>query len=136
MRSALLLTFCLTLCGCGLWGKGEPERVPVSGTVTLDGKPLADGLLYFKTISLGTIDSAEINDGAFQGKAELGDRRVEIFAYEKGTVRPKGDDPMIPMSSRTRGKSLIPERYNLDSTLTVTVTREGPNQFTFDLKSK
>jgi hypothetical protein len=136
MRLILLLSLCLTFSGCGLWRKGEPEQVPVSGTVTLDGKPLAQGLIYFKTIAQGTIDSAEIKDGTFHGKAELGDRRVEVSAYEKGTVRPVGGDPMIPMSSQTRGKSLIPSCYNIESVLTAQVTRDGPNEFTFALKSK
>ena len=35
-----------------------------------------------------------------------------------------------------RKESLIPPRYNMDSTLTAKVTPEGPNQFTFELTSK
>jgi hypothetical protein len=136
LRFVLLLSVCLTLNGCGPWRKAEPERVPVSGTVTLDGKPLADGLIYFKTIALGTIDSINVANSRFHGKAEPGERRVEISAYEHGTTRPAHGDSMIPMSSQTRGRNVIPSRYNIESVLSANVTRDGPNEFTFSLKSK
>jgi hypothetical protein len=136
MRSMLLVMVALAVGGCGPKGRGEPDRFPVSGTVALDGKPLAEGLIYFKTIAAGSIDSAEIKGGRFHTKAEAGERRVEISAYEHGTVRPAGADPMIPINSQTRGRNLLPPRYNLESTLTANVTSDGPNTFTFELKSK
>jgi hypothetical protein len=133
-RGMAIVIACLAIGGCG--SKHEPERFPVTGTVTLDGKRLAEGLIYFKTIAAGSIDSAEIKDGKFQCKAEAGERRVEISAYENGATRAAGNDPMIPKTSQTRGRNLLPPRYNLESQLMAAVTSDGPNQFTFDLKSK
>src|SRR5438552_15083087 len=76
-----LLIVALGLSGCGRKG---PIMVPVSGTVTLDGKPMPDGMIYFKTIVEGSVDQMEIKDGKFAGKVEVGDRRVEICRYGLG----------------------------------------------------
>ena len=77
-----LLIVALGLSGCGRKG---PIMVPVSGTVTLDGKPMTDGIIYFKTIAEGSVDQMEIKDGKFAGKVEVGDRRVEL-AYIAGEL--------------------------------------------------
>lgn len=129
LRMALWLAICVALAGCGATtGQPEPERFPVQGTVSLDGKPLPSGVIYFKTIATGAIDAADIKDGKFEGKAQAGDRRVEISAYE--TVPPQGNGPMDAPTQR----NTIPPQYNLESKLTAQVNREGPNQFTFDLR--
>jgi hypothetical protein len=122
---------CLVAAGCGqASGQPEPQRFPVHGAVTLDGKPLASGLIYFKTIQTGAVDSAEIKDGKFEGKAQAGDRRVEICSYE--TVQPAADDPMGTVIQR----NTLPPRYHLESSLTAKVTQEGPNEFNFELSSR
>ncbi len=122
---------CLLLAGCHqASGLPEPQRFPVRGTVTLDGKPLASGVIYFKTVQTGALDNAEIKDGQFEGKAQVGDRRVEICSYE--TLPPKADDPMATAIQR----NTIPPKYNLESTLTAKVTQEGPNEFRFELSSR
>ena len=65
-RNCLLLaSICLLITGCG-----GPERAKVSGHLTLDGKPLADGLVTFRP-SAGT-DGPE-----FSGMLLNGDYRVE-----------------------------------------------------------
>ena len=58
-----------------------PKRFPVSGTVTLDGQPLAEGVIYFKTIEKGSSEPCDIHGGDFKGQAEAGDRRVEICQF-------------------------------------------------------
>jgi hypothetical protein len=129
LRCVLLLLMCLALAACQS-RKSEPQKYSVSGTVTLDGKPLAeDGLIYFKTIATGAIDGLDIKSGRFSGSTEPGDRRVEIVVYRLKMVDING------MKGETR-ESLIPNRYNLESTLTAKVTPEGPNQFAFELSSK
>ncbi len=130
LRTVLWLAVCMSLAGCGTTtGQPEPERFPVQGSVALDGKPLPSGVIYFKTIATGTIDSVDIKDGKFQGKAQPGNRRVEICAYQ--TVPPQGNGPMDAPTQR----NIIPSQYNQESRLTANVSREGPNQFTFDLSS-
>lgn len=114
------------LLGCGASG---PKVYPVSGTVTLDRKPLADGVIYFKTLQTGTLETFPVKDGEFKGDAQEGDRRVEISAY-RTTIQGSG-----AMKGEVK-ENLIPPRYNVDSKLTAAVTRDGPNTFKFDLASK
>lgn len=127
---AVLFVACSVLCGCNSGRRAEPTKAPVSGSVMLDGKPLAQGVVYFKTIATGAIDSAEVKDGKFQGKAQQGERRVEVCSYEK--LPPKPDDPM----STDLQKNIIPACYNTESKLTANVTSSGPNEFEFKLTSK
>ncbi|MDB5342770.1 MAG: hypothetical protein JWP89_1147 [Schlesneria sp.] len=124
----VLLTVCLALPACQS-GRSEPRKYAVSGTVTLDDKPLADGLIYFKTIATGAIECLDIKAGKFKGQAEPGDRRVEISSLITKTETFDG------MKSETK-QNLIPTQYNMDSTLTAKVATTGSNEFKFELKSK
>lgn len=111
-------------------GPAAPKKYNVSGTVTLDGQPLSeDGTIYFKTIATGDLDAIEIKGGKFSGSTLPGDRRVEIVCYRIKMADFNG------MKGEVK-ESLLPPRYNTDSTLTAKVTPEGPNQFTFELTSK
>ena len=122
----VLLLVISTSLGCG---KTQPKLVPVSGTVTHDGKALAEGTIYFKTVETGALETMTITDGKFAGMAEPGERRIEISAYK--TVVLKND----AMKGEIK-ENLVADRYNLNSTLTATVTEQGPNTFTFEVKSK
>src|SRR5438093_8372933 len=125
--AAILLMVVLAFSGCGRKG---PIMVPVGGTVTLDGKPMPDGMIYFKTIVEGSVDQMEIKDGKFSGKVEVGDRRVEICRYGLGPPIKMGNGE-IPNKIET-----LPARYNEASELKATVSQPGPNEFSFDVKSK
>ena len=60
VASVTSLVACLGLfasIGCGNPG---PQFVPVSGTVTLDGEPLTEGFLYFKTVETGALERFDI----------------------------------------------------------------------------
>ena len=129
LRCGAALLICLTFAACQS-GRVEPKKSAVSGTVTLDGKPLSDGgLIYFKTIATGAIDAIDIKNGKYSGSAEPGDRRVEIVVFEIKHVDIDG------MKGETK-VNLIPARYNTESTLTATITANGPNQFPFELSTK
>ena len=122
----LVLIALLCAAGCG---KSGPVLVPVSGTVMCDGKPLAEGTLYFKTIGTGAVEIMQIKDGHFEGKAEIGDRRIEVNAYQTKAIK---DDQM-------KGEikiNLVADQYNFNSILKAIVTASGPNKFEFDVKSK
>lgn len=83
----IITCFCLFTAGCS---EGLPSRVPVSGTVLIDGKPLTSGRIQFVSGSgraaYGTIDKEghfslstyEPNDGCV-----LGNFRISIAAFEK-----------------------------------------------------
>src|SRR5437762_8038095 len=121
----ILLILPMAVAGCGRKG---PIMVPVSGTVTLHGKPMPDGIIYFKTIVEGSVDQMEIKDGKFAGKVEVGDRRVEICRYGLGPPFKMGNAE-IPNKIET-----LPARYNEASELMATVTKRGPNELTFEVK--
>ncbi|MBN9118913.1 MAG: hypothetical protein J0I06_07100 [Planctomycetes bacterium] len=123
---AALFLVLAALIGCG---KSGPKLVPVSGTVTYDGQPLPEGTVYFKTAQTGAMDTLPVKDGKFEGSAEVGERRVEVTAY-----RTKVQD-LNGMKGEIK-ESLVPARFNANSTLTATVKADGPNTFKFDVTSK
>lgn len=128
-RAALAALFLMlaALVGCGK--SSGPKTVPVSGTVTLDNHPLAEGTVYFKTVATGAIDALPVKDGKFDGSAEVGERRVEVTAYKTKVQDLNGMKGEIK-------ESLVGPRFNTSSTLTASVKAEGPNTFKFDVTSK
>ncbi len=129
LRLMVLLAFCSLWCGCGPGKPVEPAKFPVTGTVLLNDKPLPQGVVYFKTVATGAFESFDVKDGKFAGKAEQGERRVEICVYEQVPAKP--DDPM----SQATQRNTIPARYNTESELTAKVDPSGPNEFTFKMTS-
>jgi hypothetical protein len=132
---AVMLFGLLVSWGCSQSG----GRQSLEGTVTLDGKPLAEGSIVFVpqpgtksptcggTISEGHFSIAPAG-GAFTGKF-----RVEITAIRTTgrKVARRQDGKMMDETAQ-----VIPARYNAQSELTATVTEKGPNRFEFPLKSK
>ena len=118
------------IIGCDGAGKNAPAVVKVKGTVTLDGNPMPDGEVMFSIPSSGTAPSVmNVVNGAFSGEAKVGENRVEVYAYKDGP--PSTTDPMTPTKV-----NFIPDRYGSQSTLTAAVTKDGPNEFKFEVKSK
>ena len=132
MRFVFPLLFALLLlAGCGSRG---PYPVAVQGIVTLDGAPLAEGVISF--ITPGQVpEPVDIKNGTFSGKAKWGKRRIEIAAY-----RPYQIPPEIPASMHSLMKggqeNYLPDIYHTNSTLSEEVVQSGPNKFEFKLLSK
>lgn len=130
LRRIILLLLWATACACpGCGGRPAPVLAPVSGTVTVDGKPLAEGFMYFKTIATGILERVEIRAGQFEGKAQIGNRRVEIIANRPKRVVIDGKEVEVP-------ENYIDPAFNTESTLAVEVVPERQNQFTFAVKSR
>jgi hypothetical protein len=124
----------LVLCsGCGDNG----GRVPVTGIVTFDGKPLEDGSVVFSG-DKGAAGVGKIVNGNFS-MSESGDQPgvqpgtytvlIQSWYEELGSVLPNG--------SFSKGKPRIPLNY-MDvkkSGLQAEVKSGQSNQFTFDLAS-
>jgi hypothetical protein len=125
MAALVLLLYGVAGCSQG------PTYYPVSGTVTLDGKPLEHGDIFFVDISgrYGP-DPGRIEDGRFQFKAKAGKKRVQISASKifVGGAKGAGGEP-VPE------EFLAPE-YNAQSKLTGEVKPEGPNEFEFKLHGR
>ena len=131
MRLALfgLLSMAVALVGCG--GSGDtPELGTVEGTVTLDGKPLANATVTFipqdteqrRPSNAQTNESGEFelkysreHDGAPPGK----------YLVEIRTGGGEDDDVV---------KESVPANYNTNSEL-VRDVKSGHNEFEFKLES-
>ena len=135
----LVPLYLLAVAGCG--GSNRAETRKISGTVTLDGRPLTKGHVLFVpergraakgpiqsdgTYTLGTYGSA---DGAV-----LGTHRVAVVCREEAPPI-KDKDLGIDISLARRGRSLIPEHYSETATsgLTFKVTPDGPGTFDIQL---
>jgi hypothetical protein len=158
MRRLLLLAAgvaaAVSLAGCG----GGPTYVPVSGRVTLDGKPHPNAFVSFQPISnkdnpnpgkgsMGLTDK----DGRFvlqweAGKdgALVGEHRVRIYTGSKdkgqtedysqtgtpdGIIQPKGVKPEMELDP-------IPLEWHEKSEKTFTVPPGGTDQANFDIVTK
>jgi hypothetical protein len=139
----LLISLLVGLSGCG----SGPKFVPVSGTVTLDGKPLANALVAFKPAALpGKIEAAGpgsmgvtdengryvlkviYTDGRTEG-AVVGEHRVRISTTDH--VSAGGDSTDVAPRQQ---KERVPAKYNTNSQLTFTVPPGGTDAANFDLK--
>ncbi|WP_145061863.1 hypothetical protein [Adhaeretor mobilis] len=121
----------------------NPLRLPVKGTVTVDGEPLASGQIVLVPLqgTRGPTAGAEIVDGEFSiassGGPLAGKFRVEVTAAQTTTGRKQADiDFNTGKLEQVEGtRQLLPPRYNSDSELTLEVTSDGPNRFNFELQS-
>lgn len=128
-------TLALTLLAGAFAGCGDsgPAVYPVTGTVTLDGQPLADGRIAFRDTE-GQIPSAggAIVDGKFSFKSQPGTMRVSINA--RRDVPGEFVSP-APGEKVQVTEEMIPEEYNTRSEVTKEVVADD-NEFHFDLASK
>lgn len=138
---SICLALCLWATGCGGGATDDLPRRAVSGTVTLDGKPLEKGAISFDPevvpkdpVSVGAI----IEGGSYEIAAEQGPTpgtyRVSIRAGGPGEAEASEDAPGMP--PRRAAPDPIPARYNARTTLRAEVTADGPNTFDFELTSK
>lgn len=130
----LLLAMLMVAGGCGGSSRTARKLVAVSGTVTLDGRPLPEGFVTFVSPIEGHFEAFPITEGAFAGKAGLGNRRVEIIAMRDLPPPGSGPNPSGPL--RAVQENYLPAKYSTESTLSAEVTEAGPNEFTFDLKMR
>ena len=132
-RAALSAGLILLATSCDRTKPSGRPRYPVHGVVTVDGKPLNDGRIHFVTRSLGLFEGLAIKNGAFRGEVAAGERRVEFSVLKE--VKYTG--PTLPgvKPPETETVQSLPAEFNEKSTFMATVTPDGPNEFTFELKS-
>lgn len=135
-HGGILLLVCLVGCG------GRPYAVaPVAGRVSLDGEPLAGGVVNFQPIAAKNTTSPgpgatgrlgpdgrfalELLDGS--PGAVVGEHRVRIYSVAgEGPAASDTDEPGRP-------KERVPVRYNYQSELTFTVPPGGTASADFSL---
>jgi hypothetical protein len=111
--------------GCS---SGTPTYTVV-GTVTFDGKAVAEGDVVFVPADGKTAPEAgKIKDGKFEMRARPGVQKVQIRAARAGKY-----DPVMKEATRV---DYIPPRYNTNTVLVENVKPEGRNEFTFALRSR
>jgi len=114
---ALLLAFALLMAeGCSRSAAPLHKSVPITGRVTVAGKPLREGMIcIISTDNKSGQSAAEIKNGDFATNATLGSKRVEII---------------VP-----RNRSLAIYRTE-KSPLQADVKEDGKNHFEFNLTEK
>jgi hypothetical protein len=131
-----------TMVGCG--GSNDPySRVPISGTVKLDGQPLERGYFIFEPKNdEPTQSGGMISNGAFEVPREKGPvpgtYSVAIFsgADDPAAKAPAATAAGSAAAGSSRGGERVPRKFNIETTLVREVTADGENKFDFDLTSK
>ncbi|MFM7056641.1 MAG: carboxypeptidase-like regulatory domain-containing protein [Planctomycetota bacterium] len=141
---------CLFLAGCTATNSidyGKVTLVNVSGTVTLDGQPLAGALVTFESPETGTMSFARTNssgsytlqfdsekDGVTPGT------KLVRFSTTRTILGLRGEEGAEVGEASTEGpkatpvQEQVPQCYNGKSMLTVEITSETKT-VDFDLKS-
>src|SRR5262249_42914257 len=125
--------------GCSQSSDG---RVDVSGTVKLKGQPIGDGaIVMFEPLeNQGTSTNVAVRNGAFTTTRATGLKPgkylVRVTAGDgKTPVNPVNpDEPPGPSGTNFMSKELVPPAWNVNSRQEVTVTKDGPNKFDFDIQ--
>jgi hypothetical protein len=134
--------FFLALAGCtdSSTVVDNLPRVAVTGSVTLDGQPLAQGQIQFDPVpgtqGPTTLAVAEIKDGKYSIDRTMGPvpgkYKVSISSQPPIKIGPDEE----PGARPKMGPEKVPAQFNTKSTLTRDVPGETVNTIDFDLKSR
>jgi hypothetical protein len=136
----LAVSLLLVMAGCGD-AQNPADTLPrnaVSGSVALDGKPLAQGKIQFAPVDAGSGKAAfavgDITDGKYaidQAAGPVaGKFKVSISSVPSIKISTGEPGPVPKMEPEK-----VPTQFNTKTTLTKEVT-SGPNTIDFELKSK
>ncbi len=123
------------LLGCGSSG---PDRFAVSGGVTFDGAPLADGEIQFRpdATTKGPTIASRIENGAYAIPAERGPvagAYTVLISAERPTGRKVRAD-ILGDATTNQYEQYVPPRYNAKSTLRAEVDSDR-DDLDFELES-
>ncbi len=134
----MLLSVMVGLCAVGCSGNTDGfVYQPVSGTVTLDGEPLADATVVFAPSgsnlesgrpSFGTTDASgrfELQSLGGHNGAVVGDHAVSISTSQ-----------VDQNTQEVLAEETLPPNYNARSELSFTVPSSGTDDARFELNSK
>ena len=139
MRSYSRLVFGVVLAST--FGCGESKVASVSGTVKLDGEPLANAVVIFQPVGDGKTNPGV---GSIGRTNDRGEYRLCLIGGSNGAVRgthrveiscPIDDGQNCPDEDRaTKPPNKVPNRYNAASKMIYEV-KSGANKADFDLTS-
>ena len=130
---SVLLLFALCLAGCN---RNKVDTIRVTGTVTLDGKPVEMGAIKFYAEDGNSPGGGGvIKDGAYIANVPPGKKKVVINGNKVVGTEKVYDTPDSPM--RDKIEQITPPIYNstYNSPLRADVSKEN-KEFNFDLDSK
>ena len=128
----LFCVFAFVALGCG--GADAPTTAKVTGRITLDEKPLENGLIQFTaTDGIRPPAAAEIRTGEYSVDVPFGDMRVQISSGRVVGKRKMYDTPDSPEVDITEER--IPLQYNAQSELKADVSA-AKTRFDFAIKSQ
>lgn len=121
--------------GCSSQTDQTPDLAEVTGTVTLDGKPLSDAVIDFFPQSAADKSQSRTSTAATDAEG-----KYSLMYDEKNTGAIPGEH-VVRISkpdggAEVAGPETLPARYNESTTLKATVSKTSPNSIDFDLKSK
>ena len=125
------------VAGCS----GSADNLPrqaVSGSVTLDGKPLERGTIAFQPDSaLPTAAAVPIAGGQYSMPRSEGlvPGAYRVLVTSTPLTAPTASRPPPPGQATPPPKELLPEKYNASTTLSAEVKERSPNTFDFALES-
>lgn len=132
-----LATCAFLVAGCG--PGNELGRLPFSGTVTLDGKPVKRGSISFSPTKKGegaVRGGTTVTDGKFAVEAlkglPPGEYLVRINAASNEKSAP---EDQMPGALAPPAKELIPPGWNTQSEHTITIEEGKENHFDFPIKT-
>lgn len=120
-RLQLLVIFIVALLCIGC-GDGRPTRVPVSGTVLIDGKPVEAGWVCIMPDNARPAISAIGSDGRF---------KLTTYDDDDGVVPGKHTVTVTAIESRNNGtitRYLVPPKYQAVETTDVQVEISEPTE--------
>lgn len=128
-----LMTATLMATGCS----SRPPATPVIGRVTLDGKPLEFGGVFFQPSSGFGAGGAIGPDGRFEiqerGGATVGPNKVAVSCFEANSPTFRQPIEGEPVS----GKSLVPDKYTSAATSEIEIdVRPGMDEVVIELRSE
>ncbi|MSR31746.1 MAG: hypothetical protein EXR99_09600 [Gemmataceae bacterium] len=137
-RPILALAFVAVLgffSGCG--GPTPEKMYKISGSVSLDGKPLASGEITFEDSVGKAPATCTINNGQFEGTSSGGKKKVLVSSFKEEEMKlPKGVKTGPGQEAGAKSKvNFLPEKYNTATTLSAEVKQDG-DKFEFKLDSK
>lgn len=133
------------LIGCGsVDEEGAKGRQAVTGSVSLDGSPLAEGSIQFvpKDPNLGAPVGATIADGKYAIEKEQGplpgSYAVKIDSIEGGSAPKSAAEALENAERPTKivAKNRVAAKFNAKTKLSAEVKAEGPRSLDFEVTSK
>lgn len=138
LRVALIA--CLALCGCGRSANvAEVQSLPVTGKVTLDGKPLAGAIVVFRAPDPPAAFSGMTEENgkyALQGRKDMaenlkGSCKVTISRMVKPDGSLLAEDEMPAMVQATEE---LPAKYSMLDATELSAEGLTPEGGTFDFE--